>query len=100
MKPYPSSLTGHLEEPLSRGLWLVKWFLAIPHFILLAFLWIAFALLWIVALFAILFPGPSPRGIFDFNVGVMRWTWRVSFYTYSARGPEQYPPFGFEGAYP
>src|SRR3954466_7690591 len=98
MKPYPSSLTGHLEEPLSRGLWLVKWFLAIPHFIVLAFLWIAFALLWIGALFAILFTGRHPRGVFSFNVRVGRSSWRASFYTYSALGTDRYPPFSFEAA--
>src|SRR5919106_5796201 len=91
--PYPLRLEGDLSPRLSRWLWLVKWFLAIPHFVVLFFLWIAFLALSVVALFAILFTGRYPRAIFDFNVGVLRWTWRVGYYSYSALGTDAYPPF-------
>jgi Domain of unknown function (DUF4389) len=89
----PVSLDATLDEPLSRGLWLVKWFLAIPHFIILFFLWIAFAVMTFVAGVAILFTRRYPRSIFTFNVGVLRWTWRVMYYATSGIGTDRYPPF-------
>jgi len=85
--PYPDAKQG-----LNRWLPLVKWFLAIPHYIVLIFLGLAAIVSVIIAWFAILFTGRYPRGLFDFIVGVMRWANRVTAYAF-VLVTDQYPPF-------
>ena len=114
---YPVQVRARLDEPLSRWLWLVKWLLAIPHYIVLFFLWIAFAAVtvittagtsgetWQASAFyggligmlvffagvALLFAGRYPRGLYDFVLGMNRWVLRVV--AYAALMTDAYPPF-------
>jgi hypothetical protein len=85
--PYPDA-----ARDLNRWLPLVKWFLAIPHYVVLVFLWIAAVVIVIVAWFAVLFTGRYPRGMFDFVEGVIRWHNRVIAYAF-VLVTDQYPPF-------
>ena len=85
--PYPDA-----RRDLNRWLPLVKWFLAIPHYIVLAFLWLAAVVIIVIAWFAVLFTGRYPRGMFDFVVGVGRWTNRVLAYAFTLV-TDRYPPF-------
>ena len=89
----PVRLTGFQDAHLNRALWLVKWLLALPHFVILAVLWIVFVVLTLVAFVAILTTGRYPSGIFRLNVGILRWSWRVHFYASGALGTDRYPPF-------
>jgi len=84
---YPDAKQG-----LNRWLPLVKWLLAIPHYIVLVFLWIAAVVSVIIAWFAILFTGRYPRGLFDFVLGVARWGNRVIAYAFILV-TDEYPPF-------
>jgi len=85
--PYPDA-----SKDLKSGLPLVKWFLAIPHYIVLFFLGIAAIVSIIIAWFAILFTGRYPKGLFDFVVGVFRWCLRVAAYAFLLT-TDRYPPF-------
>src|SRR5712692_1296034 len=85
--PYPDA-----KQELNRWLPLIKWLLAIPHYILLVFLSIAAVAAVIIAWFAILFTGRYPRGLFDFVLGVLRWGNRVAAYAF-VLVTDQYPPF-------
>jgi uncharacterized protein DUF4389 len=92
----PVRVRGDLDPALSRWQWLVKWVLAVPHYIALLFLTIAVVAVWVIALFAILITGKYPRPLFDFSVGVIRWRWRVMFYALTALGTDRYPPFSLQ----
>jgi len=85
--PYPDT-----KKDLNRWMPLVKWFLAIPHFIALVFMFIAVVFCTIFAWFAILFTGRYPRGIFDLVEGFLRWSLRVNAYAFLLT-TDQYPPF-------
>ncbi|HEX6208017.1 MAG TPA: DUF4389 domain-containing protein [Actinomycetota bacterium] len=89
--PYPDA-----QEDLNQFLPLVKWFLAIPHYVVLAFLYIGGLFAVIFAWFAILFTGRYPKGLFDFVVGVFRWHNRVVGYAF-VLVTDRYPPFSLAG---
>ena len=91
---YPLTFEIEYPEQLNRWLPLVKWLLAIPHYIVLFFLFIAAFVVWVISFFAILFTARFPRGLFDFQVGVLRWSTRVLYYVFFMR--DEYPPFSLK----
>jgi len=91
---YPVTFEIDYPERLNRWLPLIKWLLALPHYIVLTALFIAAGVVWIIAFFAIIFTTRFPRGMFDFNVGVLRWWQRVNAYVYLMR--DEYPPFSLK----
>ena len=97
---YPVRAEAQRQERYHRFLPLVKWLLALPHYIVLLFLLIGVFFAKIVAFFAVLFTGRYPEGVFDFVTGVLRWGWRVTAYV--SLLTDRYPPFSLdsEGDYP
>jgi hypothetical protein len=93
---YPARLDGQLDPGLSRWMWLVKWFLAIPHVFVLSLLWLAVVPLTVIAGIVVLVTGRYPLAIFRFNTGVIRWSWRVSYYAFNVLGTDRYPPFSLD----
>jgi uncharacterized protein DUF4389 len=92
---YPLTLEVEYREDLSRWLIFVKWLLAIPHYIVLAFLGLAASVAVLIAFFAILFTGRYPRSLFDFVVGTVRWWVRVNAYAHWLM-TDRYPPFSLK----
>lgn len=89
---YPVAVTAEFAAA-SRWLWIVKWFLAIPHYLVLLVLWCALVLSTVGAGIVVLVTGRYPRVLFEFAVGVLRWSWRVRYYTFPVNGTDRYPPF-------
>src|SRR3954465_15086340 len=98
--PSPVRVDAEFDPSTSRWLWLVKWILLIPHYVVLFFLWAAFFVSSVIALSALLFSAPYPRPLCGFGVGVLRWTWRVHYYGYGALGTDRYPPFTLAASVP
>jgi hypothetical protein len=93
MDRYPLRVEARRDQTLSRGLWLVKWLLLIPHYLCLLVLWTGVVVLTATAYLAVLFTGRYPASIRAYNLGVLRWSWRTGYYGYQALGTDRYPPF-------
>jgi Domain of unknown function (DUF4389) len=97
---YPVRVDADRQDEYVRFLPLIKWLLAFPHYIVLAVLFIGVFFAHLIAFFAVIFTRTYPRGLFNYNVGVFRWSWRVTAYVQLLR--DQYPPFslGEDPGYP
>jgi hypothetical protein len=93
---YPVQVRARLDEPLSRWLWLVKWLLAIPPASCCSFCGSRSPSSPSSRSSRSCSPRATPGGLYDFNLGVLRWSWRVGYYSYSALGTDRYPPFSLD----
>jgi hypothetical protein len=93
MNRNPLRVEARRDESLSRWLWLVKWVLLVPHFVVLVFLWAGLVVMTLAGYLAVLVTGRYPHVIAAYDLGVLRWTWRVGYYGYEALGTDRYPPF-------
>ena len=93
---YPVDLIGEYDDRVNRFLWLLKWILTIPHVILLALLSIPVVVTLPVSWLAVVILGRYPYLLWGYHTGLMRWSWRVNFYSYQAGNTDQYPPFSLE----
>ena len=93
---YPVDLVGEYDDRVNRFLWLIKWILLIPHYIVLGLLSLPTIVTTPVSWIAVVILGRYPRFLWTYHTGLMRWSWRVNFYSYQVGNTDQYPPFSFE----
>ena len=92
---YPVDLTVEYQEEVNRFLWLIKWLLLLPHFIVLWFLSLPTIITTPLSWLAVVILGHYPTLLWEYHSGLLRWGWRVSYYSYEAGNTDQYPPFSF-----
>ena len=93
---YPVKLVGVYEERVNRLLWLIKWMLVIPHLVVIWLLSIPILVTLPVSWLAVIILGRYPSFLWSYHAGLLRWSWRVNFYSFQAGSTDQYPPFSFE----
>ena len=95
---YPVELVGEYQERVNRFLWLIKWILLIPHFVVLWFISIPVIVTTPLSWLAVIIMGRYPSFLWAYHTGLLRWGWRVNFYSYNVGNTDQYPPFSFQSS--